>query len=44
MDELKYVIKEIVVRQGLAKDAMLKDVPDIKCKVWVIVHLCARLW
>jgi len=44
LDELERAIKEIVVKQGLAKDALLKDAPDIRCKVWVVVHLCARLW
>jgi len=43
-DELERAIKEIVARQGLAEDALLKDAPDTKCKVWVVVHLCARLW
>ena len=32
-DELERAIKEIVVRQGLAEDALLKDTPDAKCKV-----------
>ena len=32
-DELKRAIKEIVVRQNLAKDTLLKDAPDAKCKV-----------
>jgi predicted acylesterase/phospholipase RssA len=43
-DELERAIKEIVARQGLAEDALLKDAPDTKCKVWVKVHLCAKLW
>jgi hypothetical protein len=34
-DELERAIKEIVVRQGLAEDTLLKDTPDGKCKVWV---------
>lgn len=37
MDELERAIKEIVVRQGLAEDALLKDAPDAKCKVFVCV-------
>jgi hypothetical protein len=32
-DELERAIKEIVVRQGLEEDALLKDSPDAKCKV-----------
>jgi hypothetical protein len=32
-DELERAIKEIVVKQGLDKDALLKDSPDAKCKV-----------
>jgi len=32
-DELERAIKEIVVRQGLDEDALLKDSPDAKCKV-----------
>lgn len=32
-DELERAIKEIVVRQGLTEDALLKDAPDAKCKV-----------
>jgi hypothetical protein len=32
-DELERAIKEIVVRQGLEEDALLKDSPDTKCKV-----------
>jgi predicted acylesterase/phospholipase RssA len=43
-DELERAIKEIVARQGLAEDALLKDSRDTKCKVWVKVHLCAKLW
>ena len=31
--ELEHAIKEIVVRQGLAEDVLLKDAPDEKCKV-----------
>ena len=34
-DQLERAIKEIVVRQGLAEDTLLKDTPDGKCKVWV---------
>ncbi|XTI94251.1 FabD/lysophospholipase-like protein [Cenococcum geophilum] len=34
---LERAIKEIVVRQGLAEDALLKDAPDAKCKVFVCV-------
>lgn len=33
LDELEWAIKEIVVRQGLAEDALLKDALDAKCKV-----------
>ena len=32
-NELERAIKEIVVRQGLAEDTLLKDAPDAKCKV-----------
>jgi hypothetical protein len=32
-EELERAIKEIVVRQGLDKDALLKDSLDAKCKV-----------
>lgn len=32
-DELERAIKEIVVRQGLEEDALLKNSPDAKCKV-----------
>ena len=39
-DELERAIIEIVVRQGLAEDALLKDTPDGKCKVWVQVYIC----
>src|SRR5207237_7941093 len=34
-DELERAIKEIVATQGLGEDALLKDAPDAKCKVWV---------
>lgn len=34
-DELERATKEIIVRQGLAEDALLKDAPDAKCKVFV---------
>jgi hypothetical protein len=33
LDKLERAIKEIVVRQGLAEDALLKDTLDGKCKV-----------
>ncbi|KAF2801475.1 uncharacterized protein BDZ99DRAFT_221763 [Mytilinidion resinicola] len=33
--ELERGIKEIIVRQGLAEDALLKDDADAKCKVFV---------
>ena len=32
-DELKNAIKEIMVKQGLHEDELLKDAPDAKCKV-----------
>ena len=32
-DELERAIKDIVVQQGLEKDALLKDTRDAKCKV-----------
>jgi hypothetical protein len=32
-EELERAIKEIVSKQGLAEDALLKDAPDAKCKV-----------
>ena len=32
-DELERAIKEIVARQGLEEDALLKDALDAKCKV-----------
>jgi hypothetical protein len=32
-DELERAVKEIVVKQGLGEDALLKDSPDAKCKV-----------
>jgi hypothetical protein len=35
-EELERAIKEIVVKQGLDEDALLKDSPDAKCKVWVL--------
>jgi hypothetical protein len=31
--ELERVLKEIIVRQGLEEDALLKDSPNTKCKV-----------
>lgn len=34
-NELERAIKEIVVRQGLAEDTLLKDAPDARCKVFV---------
>lgn len=34
-DELERAIKEMVVRQGLVEDALLKDTADAKCKLWV---------
>ncbi|KAF2187332.1 FabD/lysophospholipase-like protein [Zopfia rhizophila CBS 207.26] len=34
-DELERAIREIVVKQGLAEDALLKDALDAKCKVFV---------
>ncbi|KAF2175261.1 FabD/lysophospholipase-like protein [Zopfia rhizophila CBS 207.26] len=34
-DELDRAIKEIVARQGLTEDALLKDVLDAKCKIFV---------
>ena len=42
-DELECAIKEIIVKQGLVEDALLKDVPDAKCKVWVQVQICVWL-
>jgi len=39
-DGLERAIREIVARQGLAEDALLKDNPDAKCKVWVQVYTC----
>jgi len=42
-DELECAIKEIVTRQRLAEDALLKDSPDAKCKVWVQIHMCVGL-
>jgi len=33
LDELERAIKEIVIRQGLAEDALLKDALDAKYKV-----------
>ena len=41
-DELERAIKEIAVRQHQGEDALLKDDPDAKCKVWVVVYLCVR--
>jgi hypothetical protein len=38
MAELKRAIKEIIVKQGLDKDALLKDSPDAKCKIWVLEY------
>ena len=38
-DELERAIKEIVLRQGLAEDTLLKDTPDGKCKVWVQAYI-----
>jgi hypothetical protein len=32
-EKLERAIKEIVAKQGLAEDALLKDAPDAKCKV-----------
>lgn len=32
-DELVRAIKEILVQQGLAEDALLEDAKDAKCKV-----------
>ena len=32
-DELARAVKEIVERQGLQEDALLKDAPDASCKV-----------
>ena len=32
-DELERAIRDIVVRQGLAEDTLLKDALDAKCKV-----------
>ncbi|EON65801.1 hypothetical protein W97_05040 [Coniosporium apollinis CBS 100218] len=34
-DELARAVKEIVKRQGLQEDALLKDAPDASCKVFV---------
>ena len=34
-DELERAIKEMIVKQGLETDVLLKDSPDAKCKVWV---------
>jgi hypothetical protein len=31
--ELEQVVKEIIVRQGLEEDALLRDSPNTKCKV-----------
>lgn len=42
-DKLERAIKEIVVRRGLAEDALLKDSPDAKCKVSAAVHICQAL-
>ena len=41
--ELEQAIKEIVARQGLAEEALLKDASDAKCKVWVAVYLCETM-
>ena len=43
LDKLERAIKEIIAKQSLAEDALLKDTPDTKYKVWVVVHPCARL-
>lgn len=32
-DELERAIKEIIKKQGLAEDTLLKDASDAKCKV-----------
>ena len=32
-NELERAVKEIVVRQGLTEDTLLKDAPDARCKV-----------
>jgi hypothetical protein len=35
-EELKRAVKEVVVKQGLPEDALLKDAPDAGCKVYVL--------
>ena len=32
-DELERAIKEVITKQGLQKDALLKDTADASCKV-----------
>jgi hypothetical protein len=37
-EELTRAIKRIIRQQGLSEDALLKDVPEAGCKVWVFSH------
>jgi hypothetical protein len=40
--ELERAIKEIMVKQGPAEDALLMDAPDAKCKVYANYSLIIR--
>jgi len=37
-DELERAVKEIIARQSQAEDVLLKDAPDVECKI----HLCNK--
>jgi len=38
-DALTQAVKDILKKQGLAEDALLKDTPEAKCKVLVALDL-----
>lgn len=40
--ELERAVKQVVRERGLQDDALLKDAPDVSCKVWVATSLSAE--
>jgi hypothetical protein len=39
---LERAVKQLLVKQGLGEDALLKDSPDAACKVYVMVVLLGK--
>lgn len=38
-DKLARAVREVVKQQGLPEEALLKDAPEAKCKVYVYTYL-----